>query len=198
MQPNRLSLNIRILTIGLVIPALFACATYQSKLGGFTTSLRQGKAAEAASEIKEKAFADSDDQVVYLFEYGTAAQIARNYKDSNTAFLKAEDLTEVKDYHSLSRVTGSLLLNEGMVQYKGDDFEKVLINAFLAINFLMMGDPEAAQVETRKLNDKLYKYKFEAKKNYQQNPFAFYLSAMIGRTRATGIARTSISKRRTT
>src|SRR5690606_15448098 len=69
--------------------------------------------------------------------------------------------------------------NQGMVQYKGEDYEKVFLNAMLAINFLAMNDRDAARVETRKLNDKLHKYRFEAKKDYQQNPFAFYLSAMI-------------------
>jgi hypothetical protein len=167
------------LSIGLVLPALFACATYQTQLSDFRGALRDSRPAEAAAKIKDKAFKEGDDQVVYLLEYGTAEQIAKNYEASNKAFLRAEDLTEVKDYHSVSRITGSLLLNEGMVQYKGDDYEKVLINGMLAINFLMLGQLDEAQVETRKLNDKLYKYRFEGKKNYQQNPFAFYLSALI-------------------
>lgn len=170
---------IRWITLGLVLPALSACATYQAQLSDFRGALRDNRPADAAAKIKEKAFKDGDDQVVYLLEYGTAQQIARNFEESNKAFLRAEDLTEVKDYHSVSRITGSLLLNEGMVQYKADDYEKVLINGMLAINFLMMGRLEEAQVETRKLNDKLYKYRFEGKKNYQQNPFAFYLSALI-------------------
>jgi uncharacterized protein len=170
---------IRWITLGLVLPALCACATYQTKLSDFRGALRDNRPAEAAAKIKEKAFKDGDDQVVYLLEYGTAQQIARNFEESNKAFLRAEDLTEVKDYHSVARITGSLLLNEGMVQYKADDYEKVLINGMLAVNFLMLGRLEEAQVETRKLNDKLYKYRFEGKKNYQQNPFAFYLSALI-------------------
>jgi hypothetical protein len=170
---------IKIPTRGLALLALTACATYQTQLADFRGALRDNRPAEAAAKIKDKAFKDGDDQVVYLLEYATAEQIARNYEESNKAFLRAEDLTEVKDYHSVSRITGSLLLNEGMVQYKGDDFEKVLINGMLAINYLMLGNLEDAQVETRKLNDKLYKYRYEGKKNYQQNPFAFYLSALI-------------------
>lgn len=164
---------------GLGFAFLAGCVTYQNKLSDFRAQLTSGAPDKAAAAIKEKAYADTDDQVVYLFEYATAEQIAQNYKDSNKAFLKAEDLTEVKDYHSLTRVTGSLLLNEGMIQYKGDDYEKVMINAMLAINFLMLNQQEEARVECRKLNDKLYKYKFEGKKNYTQNPFAFYLSALI-------------------
>jgi uncharacterized protein len=141
--------------------------------------LRQGKATEAAAALAPFAQKDDDNQIAHLFEYGTALQAAGDFKTSNEIFLKAETLTDIKDYHSLSRISGSILLNEGMVQYKGEDYEKVFLNAMLALNFLQVGDFESAQVETRKLNDKLYKYKFEAKRNYEQNPFAFYLSAMI-------------------
>jgi len=158
---------------------LAGCATYQSQLSGTKSLIQKNRPTEAAQAIEKKAEAEGDDQVVYLFEYATALQLAKDYKSSNAAFLKAEELTAIKDYHSLSRITGSLLLSEGMVQYKGEDYEKVLINAMLAVNFLMLGDLEAALVETRKLNEKLYKYKFEAKRDYQQNPFAFYLAALI-------------------
>lgn len=158
---------------------LIGCASYHGQLRGYFQSLQNGQPMAAAASIKNKAFEEGGDQVVYLFEYATALQAAKQYQESTEAFLKAEELTDIKDYHSLSRITGSMLLNEGMVQYKGEDYEKVLINAMLAINFLVEGNLEAAQVETRKLNDKLYKYRFEAKRNYEQNPFAFYLSAMI-------------------
>lgn len=155
------------------------CASYQSKISGFDQDLHQGKPADAAKLLQPKAEKESDDQVVYLFEYATALQMAGQYKDSNAAFLKVNDLTEIKDYHSLSRITGSLLLNAGMIQYKGEDYEKVMISAMAAINFLMLHDSENAMVMARQLNDKLYKYKFEAKRNYEQNPFAYYLTALL-------------------
>lgn len=165
--------------IGLAFTGLLGCATYQMKVRGFRDALKANEPAKAAETVKEKAFTEGDDQVVYLFEYGTAEQMAKNFEASNSAFLKAEELTEIKDYHSISRITGSLLLNEGMIQYKGDDYEKVMVNLMLAINFLLQGKPEEAQVECRKLNDKLYKFRFEGKKKYEQNPFAFYLSALV-------------------
>ncbi|HAG92117.1 MAG TPA: hypothetical protein DCL41_09605 [Bdellovibrionales bacterium] len=175
-------MKVRIFKRGIVAAILISvagCASYQGGIRGFHNQLRGGHPLKAAEMIEKKALESSDDQVVYLFEYGTALQSAGDFKKSNEAFLKAEELTDIKDYHSLSRITGSLLLNEGMVQYKGEDYEKVLINAMLAINFLAMGKLEDAQVETRKLNSKLYKYRYEAKRNYEQNPFAFYLSGMI-------------------
>ncbi|MCB0411195.1 MAG: hypothetical protein KDD22_01630 [Bdellovibrionales bacterium] len=155
------------------------CSTFSRNADQIRSQLRSGNVSEAAKIVEEKANKDSDDQIVFLFEYGTIEQIARDFDKSTKAFLKAEDLTEIKDYHSLSRITGSLLLNEGMVQYKGEDYEKVFINAMLAINYLMIGQPEEAMVETRRMNEKLYRYRFEAKRPYEQNPFAFYLAALI-------------------
>ena len=162
-----------------MLSVLVGCASYQSKVKDFRNDLREGKPEAAAENVKEKAWKNGDDQVVYLLEYATAEQLAKNYDESTKAYLRAEDLTDIKDYHSISRITGSLLLNQGMVQYKGDNFEKVLINAELAVDYLMMHRLDDAMVEARKLNDKLYKFKFEGKKNYEQNPFAFYLQALI-------------------
>lgn len=156
-----------------------SCATFDFKADQTRVLIRENKVDQALQELKDKAWKPSDDQLVYLFDYGMAAHIAHNYEESNRSLILADQVSEVKDYHSVSRITGSLLLNEGMVQYKGDDYEKVLINAVLAINFLMMNKHDDALVETRKLNQKLYNYRYEAKKNYEQNPFAHYLAAMI-------------------
>lgn len=155
------------------------CATFDRQADQARSLIRNSKADQVLAAYKEKAWKESDDQLVYLFDYGTAAHIAGQYQESNRALILADKLSEVKDYHSLSRITGSLLLNEGLVQYKGDDYEKVLVNAVLALNFLMLDQHDEALVETRKLNQKLYHYKFDAKRDYEQNPFAYYLAAMI-------------------
>lgn len=155
------------------------CATYQNKVKDAQQSLRQGRPGEAVKFLEPLANKESDDQLVYLLEYATALQASGKFKESNQAFHKADKMSEVQDYHSISRITGSLLLSEGMVQYKGEDYEKVLINAFSAINYLMLGELDEALVEARRLNEKLNKYKNDAKRPYEQNAFARYLSAMI-------------------
>src|SRR5690606_25557993 len=72
-----------------------------------------------------------------------------------------------------------LLFAEELVQYKGDDFEKLLINAMGALNYAMLGNRESAMVEIRKLQEKLEYFRIEEKKEYEQNTFALYLSAMM-------------------
>lgn len=162
-----------------VVVTLSGCATYQLKAGKARRMLANGNAVGAVAALEKQANTEGKDQLVYLLDFATAAQLAGDYDRSTRAFLGADQMAEVKDYHSISKQTASLLFNQGQVQYKGDDYEKVLINAYLAINYLLMDNLESALVETRRINEKLTHYEVDAKKNYEQNPFAFYLSAMI-------------------
>ena len=167
------------LLAALLATFLSGCATYQNKVGDARKLLGEHKAAEAAKDLKPLAETDSRDQLVYVLDYATALQQAGNYKESAEEFARAQKIADIQDYHSISKITESLVLSEEFKQYKGDDYEKVLINAINAINYLDMGSLDDAQVEVRRLNEMLYRFRTEAKKNYNQNPYAYYLSAMI-------------------
>ena len=169
----------RIGSASFLILWLVGCATYQQNQSSARDKIRSHSYNEAVTMLEERANKEGDDQLVYLLDYATALQLAGRYKDSNKAFSRAEKIADIQDYHSLSRIAGSILLTEELVQYKGEDFEKVMINALAAINYLELGDLENALVEVRRLNNKLHKYKIEAKKNYEQNAFAFYISGAI-------------------
>lgn len=162
-----------------LVALVSGCASYQTKVGAARNQMQNGHADEAAKMLEPLAMKDGDDQLVYLLDYAMALQVAGRYDDSIKAFLKSSDLAEIKDYHSISRVAGSILLNEGMVQYKGEDYEKLLIHVFLAQNYLMKNNFSDAMVEIRALNTMLDKYRLEAKRDYEQNPFAIYLSAIL-------------------
>jgi hypothetical protein len=108
-----------------------------------------------------------------------ALQLAGDYKASEKDWISADHMSEVKDYVSLSTEAATLLTNDNIKQYKGEDFEKVIINAFLAIDYAVEGNFEDALVECRRVNGKLTRYRLEAKRNYEQNPFARYLSGLI-------------------
>lgn len=155
------------------------CSMYQYKVTEARNKLKSGQVEDSIIILKKHSEESTDDKLVYLMDYGTALQIAGKYKESNKAFLLAHDLAEIQDYHSISNITASLLFSQSMVQYKGDHFEKVFINAMLALNFLMLGDHDAALVETRRLNEKLYKFKVEGGKSYEENEFAYYLAGLI-------------------
>lgn len=158
---------------------LVACATYQGKVDHARSLLEDGRFSEALSQLKKLADEPSKDQLIYLLDYATALQVSGDYKESNKYFLIADKFADIQDYTSLSLETGSLLTSEEMVQYKGEDYEVVLINAMAAINYLNLGDLENAMVEVRRLNEKLRRFRLEAKRNFTDNPLALYLSAII-------------------
>lgn len=155
-----------------------SCATYQVKVDEARRLLSHDPE-QAHAKLKPLADEEGRDQLVYLLDYATALQAAGRYEASIKTFLQAERLSDLVDYHSISKVATSLALSEEMVQYKGEDFEKVLINNMNALNFLALGRLEEALVEVRRVNEKLYKLKVDGKKDFNQSPLAFYLGALI-------------------
>jgi hypothetical protein len=166
--------------VGLVILfATISCATYQGKVHLARNLIREGRFTDALAELKPLADQPSNDQLVYLLDYATALQVAGEYQESNKYFHAADKLSDIQDYTSLSLETGSFLLGEEMVQYKGDDFEIILLNAMSAINYLNLGDLDNAMVEVRRLNEKLRRFRLEANRKFTDNALALYLSAII-------------------
>lgn len=119
------------------------------------------------------------DLLLYLLDLGLTLHTAGKYEESNQAFLKAEKIAEIKDYTSLATEASTLLTSDNIKDYKGEDFEKVMINTYLAMNYALLGSADDSLVEARKVNRLLLRMVEEGQKNYQQNAFARYLSAVL-------------------
>lgn len=130
------------------------CASYQSKVHK-ARSLLPASPSVAASQLKEKANKKSPDQLVYLLDYATALQAAGDFEKSSNAFDKAFYLSDQKDYISVSKQIGSVLVTQGLVQYSGKPFEKDLITIMSAINYLSMNRPDKARVEIKRAYDRV-------------------------------------------
>lgn len=167
------------LTLFCVLVFLSGCSTAMKDIQKSNHWIREKNYDKAIDELKPLAEKDSDDQLLYLLNLGLAYHFAGRFDDSIQTFLKADAIAEIKDYTSLSREAGSILLNDAVLQYRGDDYEKILIHIYLSLNFLMKNDLDGALVESRRVNEILQKFRDEAKRNYQQNAFAFYLSGVV-------------------
>lgn len=171
-------LTTSIVGLFLILP-LIGCASYQSKVHEARSALVRRDYPKALADLETLASQENGDQLVYLLDYGVSLQIAGKYAESNKILLKADRLSEQVDYQSVSRIAGSLALNEEMVQYKGDTFEKIFINAYLAMNYLELGQLDEALVEARRINEKYLKYRADEKQKFELNFFSKYLSAII-------------------
>ena len=165
----------------LVALLISACATYQSNVSSARDSMSAQRHDEAIEAFKKMYETSNGDRLAYLLEYATALHQAGRYEESNKAFAIAEKESELNDYTSVSREAGALIVEEGLVQYKVEIFEYLLITVYRAYNYLMLGDYDNAQVMARKLNEKLNKLSTEMDTDTKkrQASFAAYLAGLL-------------------
>lgn len=176
MRANRNPLRLSLIAVGVLY--LSSCASYTSATRkGFEEFSRR----DYADAEKEYAKADEEgvDQLVYLFDRATLRYEAGRYQESVKDLLLADKLSEIKDYTALGTEVATLITNDAITQYKGEEFEHVLVSMYLALNFAALHKDEEAQVACRMVNRKLELLRSEGKRGYGLNAFAQYLAALI-------------------
>lgn len=159
-----------------------ACSSSRMRDTQADSMFRSGNYDGAVERLKkglEAEGVEGRDGLLYLLDLGLSLHTAGKYDEATKYFLLADKAAEIKDYTSLSTEAATLLTTDQIKQYKGEDFENVLINVYLAMNFALKGERESALVEAKRVNRKLYMMATEGKRNYQQNAFARYLSAIL-------------------
>ncbi|MEA2102981.1 MAG: hypothetical protein U9P80_10530 [Thermodesulfobacteriota bacterium] len=81
----------------------------------------------------------------YMGEYLKSAHEFETASSMITAYENRAVVSAEKTF----RQGASLVINEKALQYRGKDFEKILIHAFDALDYLMLGNLEDARVEIR-------------------------------------------------
>jgi hypothetical protein len=167
----------KILALGLFF--LQACASYKHATQPGLDSFSHRDFGSAEQRYTPGADVDSVDQLIYLFDRATVRHTAAEYERSIKDFLLADKLSEIKDYTNLATEMATIITNDRITQYKGEEFEHVLISAYLAMNFAFLGKRDDAIVECRRVNRKLERLRNEGKRNYDLNAFAQYLSGVL-------------------
>ncbi|MEO8604704.1 MAG: hypothetical protein ABI629_19200 [bacterium] len=116
--------------------------------------LASGNADAALAEVA----VDERDDLPAILDRAMILQAQGKPVESNAEFDRA--IQCVHDYEARAVLSataagtgaGSLMLNDKVLEYQGDGFEKVLMHGFKARNYLMLGDPESARVEIRNAN----------------------------------------------
>ena len=158
-----------------------SCLTYYQRnlqYHEYFASHQYGKANESLD--KNKYIQKSKNELLFLLEKGVTLQMMGKFEESNKFFEEAYIFVE--DFqHSLGRDALSLITSDMARNYAGEDFERIFIHYYKAINFIMLGDLDAAMVEARRVNIKLNeindKYKSEAK--YKRDAFAHVLMGLL-------------------
>lgn len=163
----------------ILVITLTRCASYSSLIRVPRNLFEQGKYDEAIAKLIELKEKKDNDYLLYLMDLGTVYHNAGRYQEAVDTFREAEKEAEIKDYTSILAESTAVLLNDNIKNYKGEHFEVVLINVYLAIDYTMLGKWEDALVECRRVNHILDRMISEGKLPYEHNAFAKYLAAAL-------------------
>ena len=120
-------------------------------------------------------------RLLYLMDAAMVNLMCHRYEVGNTYFHEAEALGEELWTKSISQFALSMVTNDLVIAYPGEDFERALINLFSAVCYLRLEQYDEALVECRRLDTLLsgYNAKYRKKNVYKEDAFGRYLSGII-------------------
>lgn len=119
-----LALNIRIIRL-VVVAAFFTvasgCATYANKFQPIEQALVAHQP-DVALKALEKAYSPSGvDAPLYYLNKGILLRLNKRYAESNDALETAKKLIEAVEVTSATEQTGSVIVNDTVRSYEGED-----------------------------------------------------------------------------
>ncbi len=172
--------NLLKLQSGLLLCVFFSgCATYTHNAVTFRSSLAGGHYETALQTLGNARKGPA--RLLYLMENGLISHYRGEYHASNRFFESAERLSDRLFTRSLSREVASLITNDQVRAYRGEEFELAFINYYRALNYWYLNEPEDALVECRKANLKLDRYAAQADYDatYRNDAFIHYITGLI-------------------
>jgi len=138
--------------------ALWGCSSLQNytlRTAPARTSIAAGDFQSALAMFPDDS-ARGTDEILVRMERGMVLQDLGQFDLSSVEFEKAAQKiqeNEARAVISASKTFSqaeSLIINEQVMPYEGQDFEIILLHALNAMNYLMRGDLEGARVEVRR------------------------------------------------
>lgn len=160
---------------------LSSCATYYSKIRDYHQYLAEGNYQAAEKSLVKTKFLKKDRNKVLLYlELGKTRHLQGDYDSSNYYFNLAD--TYMEENTKKKDLTKELLVNQASVTYKGEDFERVLIHYYKALNYYYLGKREDAIVEARRITLKqqeLDDKHRDDKNKYDADAFSYTMQGLL-------------------
>jgi hypothetical protein len=156
------------------------CATFSDTIQSTERSLAQHQPKLALAEY-EKRKPPSADRVLYLMNKGMLLRMAGDYDESTRTLEETKRLIEQLRALSLREQALSVTVNDATKSFVGEDFERVMVNNYLALNYLEKGQLDAARVEALQVDVLLREKQQRTAKDspYAEDAFARYLTGIV-------------------
>jgi hypothetical protein len=159
-----------VLSLGILLQS---CASY----GSHATTMRDGllvgrpELSLAIAEEKDK----DQEEVISSLDKGMLRRINKNYTGSNQILEVAKQQIEKLYGFSMTENLASVTVNETFRGYEGDRYEQLLLHAYMAMNYIQLGQLDSARVEMLQANVKMMEWGDEP----EEDAFLRYLEGMI-------------------
>lgn len=141
---------------------LSACATpmrsYDGELKKTVNQVATGNVDQALKDLEQKNTLTKD--LLYYLEKGELLRLQGDYRQSMASWREADE--QIKQWEQEARLNpgkllgdlGSVLINDKVRRYDGQDYEKVMLSARLALGHLALNDWNNARVEIKKMHER--------------------------------------------
>ena len=162
------------------LAALAGCATFSDTIQSTERSLAQQQP-KAALAAYEKLKPNAADRVLYLMNTGMLERMSGDYDASTRTLEQTKGQIDALRALSLREQALSVTVNDATKSFVGEDYEQVMVNNFLALNYLERGQVDAARVEALQVDILLREKRQRTSKGnpYQEDAFARYLTGII-------------------
>lgn len=158
-------------------------STYNVKTAEIENDLVTGNFDMALAHLDQNKFLQKDrNRLLYLMEKGKLEHLKGNYEVSNRLFEEAYIMIDDRIKTNVGQAVAAKFTNAMAEPYKGEDFEKVTVHYYKALNYFHLGMPNEALVEAKRINIKLdelnQKYN-ENKNKYSEDAFSLILTGVL-------------------
>ena len=169
------------------ILCLFLCSccvsTYRQQTARLHKNIKKGSLDKALKILDKNQFLQKKrNQLLYCLEKGTLLYLKNEHQKSNQYFHQADYIIE-NNFLKIEDILLSTTINPQMRTYLGEDFEKVAIHYYKAMNFIALKKYDAALVEARRINIRLQKinlkYPDNQRNRYHTDVFAIILQGAL-------------------
>jgi len=193
------------LFFGILVSMMTACSSIvdaRKQKQSYMQQYYSGDVTLAAQGLNEKSESreGTGDELMWLLEAGTANLTADNYQKSLYLFEQSEHL--IRDFDDRAVINaraagsevGSMVTNLNALPYQGMYVDRVMLNAYKALDYFFMNQPESAQVELRRMREaqKNVVLQFEDEIWHSQQQIEAQISANQQKSRSLGNQNTQL------
>lgn len=136
------------------------CASYNNQTESLINAWEAGNYAVAAQELENqtsKHGGGDKDRLVWNLERGAVMRGAGDFESSLSSFEIAEEMVQSAEEQAKTQVSDeavALITNLTEIPYKGYFYDRIMLNTYQALNYIVLCDYDAARVELNRASQR--------------------------------------------